>query len=309
MTSYTYILDTLGNKELGYDDLESNILYILCYHIHNQCKYPFLQFMLEKIPFCHNLVEEKLVFPNVYVDKNTPSIQKLILEKVKTAFTSVDFNPDLVTEQMYKGISFSEHFKTNYALVNISEINIECIELNRSSNYWFVLPTEITNTRDVCGISVDEGVVKLFIHNPVLALLTNFKTDKPYILPDAVYTLGRRKDVEFCAIFGNVKTKVYENCSSYYYFYRSFVDVYEQIDLEKGLNRYALFIEGELYYETKQAFSLTDSEIEATYPDEEHTIVICYSHSHNAMPDLLVRKDTLFVPLSFHLSPSLGNVI
>jgi hypothetical protein len=302
MATYTYILDTLGNKELGYDELESNILYILCYHINNQSKYPFLQFMLEKIPFCHNLVEEKLVIPNVCVSKNTSSIQKLILEKIKNAFTSIGLAPDAITEQMYNGILFSEQFKTNYALVNITGLNIDAIALTRNSSYWFVLPTEIINTKEVCGISVDQPVVKLFIHNPQLALLTNCKTDKPYILPDAVYTLGQRKAVEFSAIFGNIKTKVYKSCSSYYYFYRSFIDAINQINdfSEKGINRYALFIEGELYYETNKSFSLTDSEIEARYPEQEQTIVICYRHHHNVAPDLLVRKDTIFIPLSSH---------
>lgn len=296
--TYTYVLDTLGNKDIAYNQLETDLLYVLCYHINTDCKYPFLQFMLEKIPFCRNLMEEKLVLPNVSINNKNEIIQEVILEKVKNSLHSIGLETLSINETMYKGILFIEH--TPYALVNVSELDISGIHLSRNSNYWFVLPTEIINTREVCGIPVDKFIVQLFIHYPQLAILTNLKTKMPYNLPDAVFTTGSHKDVEFNSIFGNIKTQVYDSCGSYYYFYNNYFNAVNQpfVSLERGINRYALFIEGELYNETEKEFSLTDTEIEHLYPDLEQCIIICYK-SGLGKPNLLVRSDNTFVSLSF----------
>jgi hypothetical protein len=302
---YTYVLDTLGNPNIESSDLDSDLLYILCYHINNQCKYPFLQFMLEKTPFCNNLMEEQFVLPNVYVEHKL-NIKEIVLEKVKNSLHSIGLNSSNLNKNMYKGILFSEQFNSTYAVVNISDLDICSLSLSKSSNHWFILPTEIINSKTSCGITVDNFIVQLFTHNPQLAVLTNQITNKPYILPDAVYTEGTLKNVEFNSVFGNTKTKVYKSCGSYYYFYKSFLDAVKQKHV--GITRYALFVEGELYYESEKEFSLTDTQIEHLYPDLEQTIVICYSNSKSnsnydleEKPDLLVRKDNIFVPLSFHL--------
>ena len=51
------------------------------------------------------------------------------------------------------------------------------------------------------------------------SILTNPKTKGIYILPDAVYTSGDYKSVEFKAIFGNIKTNPYNSSNKYFYFY------------------------------------------------------------------------------------------
>ena len=119
------------------------------------------------------------------------------------------------------------------------------------------------------------------------------------MIPDAVYNGGKRKKVEFNSIFGNEKTKTYESCAKHYYFNRTFLpnDI-EGINIE-GINRYALFVEGELYMESEKEFSLTDEIIEKMYP--EPCIIICYHNSNITRPDMLVKKDTSFISLSCHM--------
>ena len=303
--TYTYVLETLGNKNIEYNELDTDLLFVLCYQINNNCKYPFLQFMMEKVPFCNNLIEEQFVLPNVYVNKKT-IVSEIVIEKVKNSLHSIGLDPSPLNEDMYKGIIISDRFKKTYAMVNISEIEICGIFLSRNSSCWFVLPTEIINTQSVCGIPVDKSLVSFFTQNPQVSILTNLATNTYYNLPDVVYTFGFRKEVEFSAIFGNSKSKAYDSCGEYYYFYRSFSDVEvlkKDVSLENGVNRFALFIEGELYIENEDSFSLTDEQIEHLYPDQEQSILICYSNSCKD-PNLLVRKDTIFASLSFHTFPS-----
>ena len=300
---YIYLMERIANKNVDYNELDTNILYILGYHIETQCKYPFLLFMMEKIPFCNNLIKEQFVLPHIIVNDTSKSIKTLALEKVKHSLHSIS---NKVTDDMYKGILWS---KDPYVLINMSHININGLELSRNSSNWFILPSEIINTKKVCGIDIDNDVVNLFTHNPKLAILTNPKTKGIYVIPDAVYNGGKRKKVEFNSIFGNEKTKTYESCAKHYYFYRTFFpnDIeginIEGINIEginiEGINRYALFVEGELYIESEKEFSLTDEIIEKMYP--EPCIIICYRNSDNVMPDMLVKKDTSFISLSYHM--------
>ena len=291
--NYIYIIENIANKNLIQNDIDSNILYILCYHVETQCKYPFLQFMMEKIPFCNNLIKEELVLPHIVTNKKE-KIEDMALEKVKSILHNVTNN---VTDDMYKGIILCNN--NWYILINVSQIDLTGLYLSRNTSGWFVLPTEIINTKSVCNIDIDSEVTTLFTNNPRLGILTNPKTKGIYILPDAVYTAGEQKSVKFNAIFGNRKTKIYENCGEYFYFYRTFLNATNNTEFVEGINRYALFIEGEIYIAMENEFSLTDEEIQKMYPED--CIIICYSSIYNKKSDILVKKYDNFVSLSYHM--------
>jgi hypothetical protein len=304
--NYRYFLEDIGNKNIDQDDLDSNILYILCYHVETECKYPFLQFIMEKIPFCNNLIKEELVLPHIVTNKKE-KIEDLALDKVKSILSSITNN---ITDDMYKGIIWCNNW---YVLINISDIDLTGLYLSRNSSCWPVLPSEIINTKEVCGVEIDSEVSQLFIDNPRLGILTNPRTKGIYILPDAVYTSGDYKSVEFNAIFGNRKRKIYESCGEYFYFFKTFSDainvyainVYDineeskDVCFKKGINRYALFIEGELYMEIEKKFSLTDDEIQKKYL--EPCVIICYFNQNKINPDILVKECDNFVPISYHM--------
>jgi hypothetical protein len=157
---------------------------------------------------------------------------------------------------------------------------------------------------------------------PELCLLTNTKTNTTFIIPDAVYTGGENKTVEFNSIFGNNKTKEYNNSCEYFYFYKSFGDAVKEggwihnkdsinnssgrlivendygMYIKGGINRYALFIEGQIYIETQRDFQLSDECINEMYP--EPSIIICYSNVYEHKRDILVKKYESFASLSFH---------
>ena len=336
---YTYFLEGLVNKHIYTNEIydeenKGTILCILCYHVTETSKYPFIQFMMEKIPYCNNLIKEQFIFPFLMFDNNkNTNIQEIVLNKIKQSLKLIGCNADQVTDEMYKGIIFDEPNMANkFAVVNITGIDIQGLNLSRNTLPWFILPSEIINTTESCNICIDEEVVELFTRIPELGVLINPETKRPYILPDAVYTGGEAKTVDFNSVFGNRKTNEYENCGAYFYFYKSFRDAVRDAGWSKqggsnlidrtnkenisspsgkiivendygryirgGINRYALFTEGKNYIEPEREFSLTDVEIESSYP--EPTIMICYSSVHDIKPDLLVKNYENFVSLSFH---------
>jgi len=327
---YTYIIENQANKEIQIGNID--ILYILCYHITTEGKYPFLQFMMNKLPFCNNLVKEQFILPYILFDKSTHSYELLILDKIKKALQNVGCNGNRVSDNMYKGIIY-DNSDIPYALVNITDIDIFGLSLSRTTDTWFILPSEIINTTEVCNIPVDDMVIDLFTKFPELGILKNNKTHEPYMLPDAVYTGGEHKNVVFNSVFGNAKTKEYCVNSEYYYFYRSFNDAIKDggwnkyggtqfinrsdklhfqspsnrllVDneygryIKGGINRYALFPEGKIHIEIQRELSLSEKEIEMFYP--EPVITICYSNEHEIKPDVLVKEYDYSVSLSYHI--------
>jgi uncharacterized protein involved in tellurium resistance len=322
---YTYLLEEMANKNLTFNEISNEngvcVLNIICYHIETKHKYPFLQFMMDKVPYCNNIVKEQITFPYIFLRNDSSDIEEIVLGRVKSGLELLGCDYNKVTEDMFKGILFGENSGTPYALVNITGIDINGLNFMRQTTCWFVLPSEIINTKKVCNIDIDSEVTYLFIDIPYLGLLFNSKTNEPYMMPDAVYTGSEIKNAEFQSIFGNTKKKVYDSCGEYYFFYRSFSDAVKDggwlnvrnpnkignriiVDDNSNkyitgcINRYALFVEGKIYMEAGREFGITDDIIESLYP--EPCIIICYSGEHEIKPDILVKNYESFVSLSYH---------
>jgi hypothetical protein len=299
-----YLIENRANKIYNFDDINKHeSIIILCYHINSNAKYPFLQFMMEKIPYCNNLVKEQFILP--YLDlngyTNNDDLQFTIMNKIKKSLEQIldKSETEKISYDNYKGVVFNKEHAI--ILVNITNINVNNIELNRNSLIWFLLPSEIINNRMVCNIDVDIEAVKLFTKLPQLGLLFNTETNKYYILPDVAYTKETLVNSMFKSVFGNIKKKLYK-CREYYYFYRNYNDALDQ----ESVNRYAVFFEGKIFLEDKYEFSLKDRVIDTLYP--ESTIIICYTNkNHCNLEDLLIKYNDSFVSLSYHPFKLLGN--
>lgn len=296
---YKYLLEERVNNNITFDDIVNEegkcILNIICYNIETRLKYPFLQFIMEKVPYCNNIVKEQLIFPYVFVRKSqSNNIKDLVLEKIKICLDVLKCK-NIINEDMYKGIIFDNDLLTSYALVNITGIDLCGINFMRQTTNWIVLPSEIINNQQVLNIDIDINVIKLFTNIREIGQLHNIKTNKYFILPDVVYTGDEKKVSEFKSIFGNIKTKMYDNCGEYYFFNRSMSSVVKN---KEWLNRYALFTEGKMYFEDKDMFTLNDEVIEYKYP--EQCIIICYLNEDNFNPDILLKNINSSVCLSYH---------
>ena len=338
---YTYLFENCVNKNIESKDIFNknntyNLLHILCYHVTNTTKYPFLQFMLEKIPFCNNIIKEEFILPFISFN-DTSNIEEIVIDKVRQSLHNIGFDNTQVTKvtnDMYKGIVLDDTSSyKQYALINITGIDLTGLKLCRNSPIWFVMPSEIINTKHICNIEIDKEVTELFTSMPTLGLLSDPITSRTYIIPDVAYTGDEYKKVEFNSVFGNVKSKEYDSCSSNYYFYKAFGDAVryggwtknggiQEIDknnkehthnsagrlvvdndygryINGGINRYAIFIEGNLYLELESEFSLDDASIERLYP--EPTLSIYNSNLEKEIrPDILVKNYESSASLSCH---------
>lgn len=345
-TNYKYLIEQHANKYATNIDIMTHnkniygfgMLNILCYHITQNSKYPFIQFMLEKMPFCNGIVSEKLILPLSTISTNNPeAFSNIITFKINTLLRKMGYDFCNITNTSYKGI-ISDSNERIYALVDISSIDILRLNISRNSPIWFALPTEIMNNKIICNIPIDDTVSELFLNMPELSLLyykDNY--DKTYPIPDAVYSGSHLKKVEWRSLFSMETDRVYQSCGEYYYFFRLFEDAvkeggwvrqggHKMIDLNDtnithskanvklvdneygryingGINRYALFPENySVYNESSAQFSLSDEDINIQFGHKK-CILIQYNDEtlDNILPDILVKEYESAYPISYHM--------
>ena len=233
-------------------------------------------------------------------------------------------------DKAYNGL-FKDSEETQYALVDISDIDIKYLNLSRSSPILFSLPTEIINTGSICNIPINENVKSLFTSIPELGILRNKKSNKMFPLPIACYNGKDFVKVSFDSIFGLSKKKIYNNCGEYYFFYKDFLSSVKEggwvkeggdclIDrtdkkithfndrllvdneygryISGGINKYAIFIDSldSTYEEESDTLMLNDDDINE-YKDS--CIFILFKNSSIRTPNILIKNYESFMPLSY----------
>ena len=134
---YTYLIESQANKNIMIEDLSNtNMLFFLCYHINTESKYPFIQFMMEKVPFCNNFIKEQFILPYVIYYDSSRSIENLVLEKVRRSLKLINCDGDKVVNSMYKGIVLKD---IPYAMIDITGIDITRLKLSRNTNVYLIL--------------------------------------------------------------------------------------------------------------------------------------------------------------------------
>ena len=277
--NYTYLASQYCNPNTNAVDIFSDLLdgqlQYICYHVTTNGKYPFVQVMLELSN------QNAFILPSVKINEDFTNINiaTMILRKIKAEFKRLKCNSEKVTTNEYKGIFIPSLRNTDqqvYALIDVSSIDISCLNLSKLSTTWFALPTEIININSVCNIPVSKSVCDLFTYMmPELGILLNNKI--PYLLPDVVYTSSDNlKESEFRSLFGPSKI------GKYFHFCTSLSRFENKTDT---INRYALFIENPI--------QKGETELETDIYDQSE---LCILDNCN----VLVTEYESFVPLSYH---------
>ena len=270
--NYTYLASQFCDPHINASDIFSDLLdrqlHYICYHVTTNGKYPFVQIMLELLQDC--FVLPSITIDNYFTNKN---IETLIFRKIKADLKRIRCN--LVIAE-YKGIlkvNIESNKQTVYALIDVSSVDINCLNLSKSVTTWFALPTEIINLNSVCNIPVSNNVSNLFQNiMPELGVLMN--NGMPYLLPDVVYTSSSDlKETEFRSLFGPSKI---EN------FFRFCTSVCET----ENNNRYALFIEN----------PILKAELDLDQDQDQNDLCILDNNT------VLVTEYESFIPLSFHIT-------
>jgi hypothetical protein len=250
---YTYLPAFTANPYLTSDILyeyfnQTGILKYICYHITSDTKYPFVQIMLEKTPFCKNIIKEEFVLPSILFKRETINYKEVILNDIVKSLSRIGCKVNQIEEDAFKGVLIDID-NNCYGLVDLSKIDIKYLELKRTSSTWFVLPTEIVNIQQVCNIPVSEKVVDLFTYKkPELCVLHKLDTNECYTVPDIGYTCSHYKTAELQLIFGPPKELIDDKMG--YYFFTSFDAAINNQEREKrrekekmGINRIAAFMD------------------------------------------------------------------
>ena len=280
--NYTYLASEYFNLDTNaldiFSDLTDGKLHYICYHVTTNGKYPFVQIMLELTQSCFDLP-----FVTINNDFTSENIATMILRKIKAELKRLRCKIDLLTMNEYKGIfipslkDMDKNKQNVYALIDVSSVDISCLNLSKPITTWFALPTEIININSVFNIPVSNSVLTLFTHiMPELGVIYNTSEKTPYLLPDIVYTSSSDlKETEFQVLFGPSKIGNYFHFSS-------------SISQSENNNRYALFIENPI-----QKTELNESESESEYEADECIILNNCS--------ILVTEYETFIPLSYHI--------
>ena len=297
MKKYIYPLEKHVTKFLTPDELlvvkDIGFIHILCYHVNENLKYPFMQFLMDKTPHdMTNIVREEIVLPCIVVSKETHSIEKVALQKIKTKLESMGCNVENVNlDNNFVGVVTI--YESLFLLFNLSNILVNPVKLYNSSPSIFVLPTEIMNVGSVYNVSFNKHTRNLFLSLPELAILQhNDKHHEPYPLPDVVYSCYNT-DFE-CAV-GILKRQWVSACAPHY----GFCKKYENKSLAL---RCVLFADKFSFYaEENNKLTLNDEEIEIYHKDSNMIYIYYEVEKLPGNIDILVLDDALFEPLSVHM--------
>ncbi len=294
---YVYLASNYCNPHINaldiYDDLSEGRLFYICYHITTNSKYPFVQIMLEMEDQLDTLTKE-LRLPFVTINKECPNIGGLLIRNIKNNLKKIKCDPLLLTEKAYKGI-FSDK-KNTYALIDVTAINISCLN---SNSLWFGLPTEIINIGRICDIPISAEVRKVFTYiMPELGVVYKPTSNEPYLLPDIVYTFSDYKKAEFRTLFGPSKKGIYIHfCKTFLQAINvNAINVNAIKNNKNAVNRYALFFEEPAIIEIGDVEQMTLDEIECNVFRQ------FYAYNCIIVKDwkILVTDYDLFTPLSYH---------
>ena len=242
-SNYSYFIETLLTKNIGTADILKNnanmygqgMLHILCYHVTKNSKYPFIQFLLEKLPYCNDIIQEKLVLPMITISNTNvdDDYSITIINKIKGLLPALGCDGSKLNCDSFKGL-LSDQNERIYAVVDISVVDIFRISITRNTPIWFALPTEIMNVRSICNIPIDDDVSELFLNMPELGVLRKldienmFPVGDAFPLPDAIYNGSYLRQTEFRSVFGTSKEVVYSSCGEYCYYFRLFEDAVKE---------------------------------------------------------------------------------
>ena len=197
---------------------------ILCSHVtHNDdnktgIRFPFIQYLLEKKAFNHRYFD----LPSIMLDsddvKNESSCENIVTSYISRLYRTVSPNAaELTVDNCYVGACHLGENKDIYVMLDVSLIwsDIHYAGISSKNQVSFALPSEIINTRRVCGFAVEEKTAHLFAEYPELTKLHSHghsgtsvePNQNTFPVPDVGYTLAPDLlSARFACMFGPPKT-------------------------------------------------------------------------------------------------------
>jgi hypothetical protein len=308
-------IDLLDSTVLEYDN-NINLVY---FNINRQASYPFMQILLSNnyipFPFIENLIQN-LVFPQIFYKLNSNvNINESVITYLVENLDSIGFH---VTNEELNNIIIKGFHVFNhkiYIFIDISSVKLDRLLLNKKSEIWFALITEIVNIKNICGINISDDVTS-FVSNNIE--LCSYIDNCLYPSPDIAYVGSYFNKVEFQSLFGISKSE--KKYGNYFYFSYSFDDALRNGSwskdgnpefrfgklitdddngryIEGGVNRIAILLDKCKYIREEEINKMSNLDELINYFNEYDCIYIL---SNNSSVTLMMKDFNRQYPLSYH---------
>lgn len=247
----------------------------LCaYHVVNDGKYPFLQFLLlndfNQLSFI-SLENSK------YIDNSKlPDLCKNYLSNCLNLTHNISHNENNIDENIdYNGFYISNN--EMFIFFDITKYKLVLNDIYRENMLWFALTDEIINTRTLSGIPIDNDVTNFFTLNSQFSFLYNKNLEK-YEVPSVAYITASENKTKFTYVFG-VSSSDAQSIFGPYYYFTNYDNCLKKIktndntnnESKKGIIRFALFLENTKIVENLLTDENDESEIKKDKFKDETT--------------------------------------
>lgn len=199
-------------SDLEIEPIRYHHIYICCYDVNVEGKYPFLRFLLSK-PY----LNAELSFPQLYLLQNLTSRE--LINNAKAYLCDL-MMVDNDNDNFKKSIHHSGYFETNDDLFLFFDITKCVLKLNdtyKTNHIWLALLDEIVNYKNVCNMPIDYSVVNFFTTNENFCFLLD-ERDRHYESPLVCYVNKPVNRLNFTFIFGQPKMDKNGLLGPFYYF-------------------------------------------------------------------------------------------
>jgi len=322
----TEVLKDRNTLTTVYSKTKPIVLHVICYYITMPptSKYPYLQFILENT--YDDFSANQFTLPTITFYEITNLFEDIIMSNITPMLLQFGIDKQHIK---YNGILWQN--KQAYIMIDIAQINMPHTYLTTEQRYWNVLSSEIINNRSICGIPINHEITELFTQVPQIGVLYNYK-DKPYIIPDAVYSGNEFNTAGLDATIGPNKYSIGNNLPTYNFHqtihtalkdgawiqcggihtidsnHNSITDNMRSKLLPNnqygkyikgGITRYALFCD-EFHVHSESNESIADN-IMGPYTGVNVLFIYKPNNTNTIEPDIMVFNYDNIIPLSCHL--------
>jgi hypothetical protein len=260
---YNYNINCCSENELSKDIMSYDNIYISCYNINCDGKYPFIRFILTNSVF-----DKTLCFPQLPTFKDFEKKELLKYTKIYLFSLLMLENFNDFTENVYFN-GFYDYNNNLYLFFDITKLNYQINDIYSNNILWLVLIDEIINHNNMCNMIIDREVVDFFKLNENLCFLKDIN-DNTYEVPIVSYVSKPENKLNFTYIFGQTTSDKNGIFGPFYYFTNFLNSFKESILLSNnneanfskpGIVRFATFIGNTKYFENNENDFLDYSDI------------------------------------------------
>ena len=170
-----------------------------------------------------------------------------IYSEAKTRFQIImsGYRKFLVSPDTYDYKGFHMEDNNFYVFFDVSKSWVNYHYLNINETFWTVMISEITESKNVCGINISNDIQNFFSRHNELSSLYDYDGNT-YDIPRPAYSLELKKNMDWILTFGKSSEVNQTLKGEYFHFMNNYNDCTRSINDEDDLktlviHRYGIF--------------------------------------------------------------------